>query len=206
MKIYLARHGETEYNRKRLLMGQKDIPLNKKGVKQAEKLAKYMKDKGITAIYSSDLSRAFKTAEIIGEELNLPVTEFGEFKEHSLGNLDGSEWTEEMELMTKEEFGKLMSSAGAENVNEFYDRVWNKFNDVVENHQKGENLLLVMHGGCTRAIIMNILKTSEEIFSSLRQFNACVNIIIYDENRIRSKFIIEKINECNHLEEHMTHS
>jgi broad specificity phosphatase PhoE len=206
MKIYVARHGETEYNRKKLLMGQKDIPLNEKGVKQAEKLAKFMKDKGVTAIYSSDLSRAFKTAEIVGKELNLPVTRFKEFMEHSLGKLNGSEWTEEMELMDKEEFEELMYSEGAENVNEFYDRVWSKFKEVVENHPKDGNLLLVMHGGCTRAIIMNILKTSEDIFSTLNQYNACVNTIIYDEKRVRSKYIIEKINECAHLEEHMTHS
>ncbi|NPD90438.1 MAG: histidine phosphatase family protein [Asgard group archaeon] len=206
MKIYLVRHGETEYNRKKLLMGQKDIPLNEKGVKQAEKLAKYMKNKVLTAIYSSDLSRAFKTAEIIAEEVDLPVIRVQEFKEHSLGNLDGTEWTEEMEIMTREEFEVWMYDEGAEDMDEFYNRVWKKFLEIVENHPKDENLLLVMHGGCTRVIIKQILNATEDLFASLSQYNACINIIKYNEKRVRFKFIIEKINECHHLEEHMTHS
>ncbi len=204
MKIYLARHGETEYNRKRLLMGQMDIPLNKKGVKQAEKLAKSLKDKEITAIYSSDLSRAFKTAEIIGEELKLPVNGVTEFQEHSLGKMDGTEWTEEFEVMTKEEFEELMLKEGAEDLDKFYDRVWDKFQKIVENHPKEKNLLLVMHGGCTRVIIMKILKATDDLFASLRQNNACINIITYNEKRTRFKYIIEKVNECTHLEEYIT--
>ena len=186
-------------------MGQKDIPLNEKGVKQAEKLAKYMKDKGVTAIYSSDLSRASKTAEIIAEELKLPVIEVSDFKEHTLGNLDGTEWTEEFEVMTTEEFEEVMYKEGAENLEVFYDRVWSKFLQITENHPKDENLLLVMHGGCTRVIIMRILNASDDLFASLRQNNACVNIITYKEKRKRFKFIIEKINECHHLEEYKTH-
>ncbi|MCG3220959.1 MAG: histidine phosphatase family protein [Candidatus Heimdallarchaeota archaeon] len=201
MKIYLARHGETEYNRKRLIMGQLDIPLNEKGVKQAEKLAKSLKDKRITAIYSSDLSRAYKTAEIISEELKLPVTGVTEFKEHTLGKLDGTDWTEEYEVMTLDEFEKVMMKEGAEELEIFYDRVWNKFLQVVENHPIDENLLIVMHGGCTRVIIMKILKASDDLFASLSQNNACFNIITYKEKRPRFKFIIEKINECCHLEE-----
>ena len=203
MKIYVARHGETEYNRKRLLMGQIDIPLNEKGVKQAEKLAKSLKNKGITAIYSSDLSRAFNTAEIVGEELQLPVTGVKDFQEHSLGKLDGSKWTEEFETMTKEEFEELMLEAGAEDLEYFYNRVWNRFQEVVENHPIDENLLLVMHGGCTRVIIMKILNAEDDLFASLSQHNACLNIITYNEKRPRFRYVIEKINECHHLDELM---
>ncbi len=206
MKIYVARHGETEYNRKRLLMGQMDIPLNEKGVKQAEKLAKSLKNKGITAIYSSDLSRAFKTAEIVGEELGLPIKGVKDFQEHSLGKLDGSEWTDEFETMTKEEFEEHMMDAGAEDLDEFYNRVWNKFQEVVGNHPVDENLLLVMHGGCTRVIIMKILKAKDDLFASLSQHNACLNIITYNEKRPRFRYVIEKINECHHLDEHMTNN
>jgi broad specificity phosphatase PhoE len=181
-------------------MGQLDIPLNEKGVKQAEMLAKSLKDKGITAIYSSTLSRAYKTAEIIGEELKLPVKGVKEFIEHSLGKLDGTPWSEELENTTPEEFEQLIIREGAEDLNYFFNRVWNKFIEIVENHSDDENLLLVMHGGCTRTIIMKILNATDDIFSCLRQNNACYNIITYNEKKSKFRFLIEKVNECAHLE------
>ena len=65
MNIILVRHGETDYNRDRLLMGQLDIPLNDKGLTQAKTVAKVLVEKNISQIYTSDLQRATKTAEII---------------------------------------------------------------------------------------------------------------------------------------------
>ncbi len=203
MQIYVARHGETDYNRTRRLMGQLDIPLNEKGVKQAEMLAKSLKDKGITAIYSSTLSRAYKTAEIIGEELQLSIVGVEEFIEHSFGKLDGTEWSEELENLTSEEFEQLVIKEGAEDLNYFYNRVWDKFIEIVKSHSDDSNLLLVMHGGCTRTIIMKILNATDDIFSCLRQNNACFNIITYNEKKSQFKFLIEKVNECGHLEDFM---
>ena len=75
---------------------------------------------------------------------------------------------------------------------------------IVHPNGQVENLLLVMHGGCTRVIIMKILKATDDLFASLRQNNACVNIITYNEQRTRFKYILEKVNECTHLEEYIT--
>lgn len=205
MKIYLVRHGETDYNKKKLLMGQMDIPMNELGIEQAKRLAAALENKGITSIYSSDLSRAFKTAEIITERLNLYVTPVKEFREHSLGDLDGSEWTEELEDMSQEDFEKLMVEVNAENLDSFYNRVWDKFLETVEKHPKNGNLLLVMHGGCTRAILMRILNTTDDIFSTIRQNNCCINIISYYNEKKRNKFVIEKLNDTNHLHEYKSH-
>lgn len=67
MKIYFIRHGETDYNRKKLFQGQVDIPLNENGVEQAQKAAAAVKKLGLSFDYafSSPLSRAFRTVEIV---------------------------------------------------------------------------------------------------------------------------------------------
>ena len=65
-KLYLVRHGETDYNNSLRFQGQIDIPLNQKGIEQAEKVAGFLKDIPLQAIYSSSLKRARTTAEIIG--------------------------------------------------------------------------------------------------------------------------------------------
>ncbi len=67
MKIYFIRHGETDYNRKKLFQGQVDIPLNENGIEQAQRAAKVVKKMGLSFDYafSSPLSRAYRTVEIV---------------------------------------------------------------------------------------------------------------------------------------------
>ena len=65
--IYIVRHGETDNNKKRVLQGRSDLPLNEVGIKQAEKVKEYFAEKDVQfdKVYSSPLIRAIKTAQII---------------------------------------------------------------------------------------------------------------------------------------------
>jgi len=65
--IYIIRHGETDNNKKRVLQGRSDLPLNEAGAKQADKVKDYFAEKGIQfdKVYSSPLIRAVRTAQII---------------------------------------------------------------------------------------------------------------------------------------------
>ena len=65
MDIYLIRHGETDYNKKKRLQGVTDIPLNAQGIALAEKTAAGLRDISFDRIYTSPLIRARRTAEII---------------------------------------------------------------------------------------------------------------------------------------------
>ena len=70
MKIYLMRHGETEYNRVGRLQGQSDIPLNEFGIQLAEKTAEGLKSVSFDAVFSSPLQRALETARIAEKIVN----------------------------------------------------------------------------------------------------------------------------------------
>ena len=70
--LYLARHGETDWNSAGRLQGQTDIPLNETGRSQARLLGQRLQGLGITSVGSSDLVRARETAEIIARGLELP--------------------------------------------------------------------------------------------------------------------------------------
>ena len=65
MKLYLIRHGQTEWNRSRKLQGQADIPLNSAGRAEAEKLAVALQKHTFRRAFSSPLCRAMQTAEIV---------------------------------------------------------------------------------------------------------------------------------------------
>ena len=72
-EIILARHGETEWNVKDIFRGLADIALSNNGLKQAEKLARYLSSRKIEAVYSSPLQRARQTAELIARHHRLDV-------------------------------------------------------------------------------------------------------------------------------------
>lgn len=88
--VYLARHGETDWNRAGRWQGATDIPLNDLGRAQARALAERLRALGVTRVHASDLSRAHETATIVAAELGVA---FGEtsarFRERSFGVFEG---------------------------------------------------------------------------------------------------------------------
>lgn len=90
-KIYLVRHGETDYNKNGLLQGIIDIPLNDTGIEQAKKAGEFLKDKKIQAFYSSYLTRAKNTAEYSAKHYDLNVIIYPNLHEVDLGILSGND-------------------------------------------------------------------------------------------------------------------
>jgi len=199
-KIYLIRHGTTDYGVKNYTTGHKDIPLNEIGKGQAQATAKFLKDKGISKIFSSSLSRASETAKIIASELGLSVREYDELMERSAGKLDGVPFTEFFDTFKKVgDFEQMMVQAGGESSEKFKSRVWRKLLEIIQNNEDHENILIVAHGGVTRLILLEILKSN--LGAGIHQGNCCINIIEYDNERDdKFDFIIALVNYTDHLD------
>ncbi|MBR2725618.1 histidine phosphatase family protein [Candidatus Saccharibacteria bacterium] len=88
MKLYLARHGETDWNLQHKMQGQVDVPLNKTGIKQAKKLKETLKNYNFDICYCSPLKRAIKTAEIATDGRTKIIFD-DNLKERSYGKLEG---------------------------------------------------------------------------------------------------------------------
>ena len=104
MKLYLTRHGETDWNLASRIQGKTDIPLNERGRQQARELAEMLKERRLSLdrIYTSKLSRARETAEIVGKELRLPVTILEGIEEMDLGKWEGYTWKQVRESFSGE--------------------------------------------------------------------------------------------------------
>jgi broad specificity phosphatase PhoE len=88
-RLFLFRHGETDWNRERRLQGLTDIPLNETGRTQAKDLAERLRPHALEAIVTSDLVRAAGTARIVADALGIPVYVATDLREGSLGEAEG---------------------------------------------------------------------------------------------------------------------
>ncbi|MCF0117234.1 MAG: histidine phosphatase family protein, partial [Bacilli bacterium] len=89
MKIYLMRHGQTDWNVKRLVQGRTDTDLNDNGIAQAYEAASLLKEIKLDIILSSPLKRAYKTSLIIAKDKNIPSHCIESLLEMSFGDLEG---------------------------------------------------------------------------------------------------------------------
>lgn len=156
IEVIAVRHGETEWNRIRRLQGHTDIPLNATGIAQASRLAAALAGEAITAIHSSDLSRASRTAGPIAAALQLPVTRNALLRERNYGVLEGQMYAEIVEHHPFEAEQLRLRNAthtieGGESQETFHRRVVDTVTAiVVAEHARVRGdikLLIVTHGG-----------------------------------------------------------
>jgi broad specificity phosphatase PhoE len=88
-KIYLFRHGQTDWNKEGRFQGHTDIPLNSNGEQEANELKAFVNQLKPDMLVSSDLIRAQRTAQIINSELNLPIVTTSALRETHLGDAEG---------------------------------------------------------------------------------------------------------------------
>jgi probable phosphoglycerate mutase len=153
--IYLARHGETDWNRELRWQGHSDPPLNDRGRGQATKLAEAFAGAKLAAVYSSDLRRASETAEIVASRLNLRVRVDPRLREIDVGSWEGFTRAElearsPVAVARWEEHGER-GWEGGESHQEMLARVRDSVRSIAERHD-GEKVLVVAHGGPIRAL------------------------------------------------------
>ncbi|CAM4165010.1 histidine phosphatase family protein [Lacicoccus alkaliphilus] len=145
-KIFLVRHGVTEFNQSLRLQGSSDIPLNASGIDQAKKAREFFKDENIEIMLSSPLSRAYKTAEIINEHHNLDIKVFDELKEQYFGPLEG-EHIENIRLRYPQ--GDL---PGAESFKSLTGRT-RRMMAYIEEHHMGKNVMVTAHSRTIKSFL-----------------------------------------------------
>ncbi len=164
VKIILIRHGITDWNLARRYQGHTDIPLNEKGREQARELASMLAKEPIDVIYSSDLSRAYETAQIIAEGRNIPIQKSKTLRETHFGQWEGltmdeiySKCPEDVTRLKKDPVhGKR---PGGESRKMMYERVKTTLEKIIRDHP-GKTVAVVSHQGALAAAVCAL--TGEE--------------------------------------------
>ncbi len=157
--FYLTRHGQTDSNLSGILQGQSlDAPLNEKGINQARRIGEFLKDtdRSIDRIISSDLIRAYQTAEIIGEILGVEIETDVRLREMNYGGWEGN-FLEEL-LKTPEgktwiENPSKWQIENSETVKAVQDRI---VAAIIDYLQRFEHPLVVSHGITISAFLLYV--------------------------------------------------
>ena len=202
MKIFLVRHGETEWNRINRFQGISDIPLNTKGKAQVEALAQALKDETIDVVYSSPLIRAGETAKAIRhfhpsslyfEEEGLKEMDLGDFE-----GMDASLWAKQYPEFRKKwrESPASIKLPGGESLKGVQIRAVKTLERIIQNHNPETTLLICSHNFVIHAILCHALEMSLDNFREIKQETAALNLLYKNDDRL----VVEKVNEVSHLQ------
>lgn len=162
MKIYLVRHGQTDWNAAGKIQGQTDIGLNSIGIAQAAELGARLKSEelNISAIYSSPLIRARQTAEALSSALDKEVILVDDLREMAFGDWEGCRFDDLREADPvyfdnwRLHRGTERIPGGGECYNDLMSRVVPAICSVIKTgSQENKDLLFVTHG----AVLMSLM-------------------------------------------------
>ncbi len=167
-RIIAVRHGETAWNVDARIQGQMDIGLNDKGRQQALRVGKALSGEPISAIYSSDLGRAFDTARSIAEVAGMQVVPHTGLRERGFGMFEGKTFDEIQETWPdhathwRKRIPDWEPPEGGESLLQLRERVSRTAQALAARHT-GEQIVMVAHGGVLDTLYR--LATGQEVNS-----------------------------------------
>lgn len=205
MNLYLIRHGRQNSD-----LCNVNVPLCDAGKKQAELVAKRLKNYQIGMIFSSDLIRAQETAAIINQTLRVPHRIDERLREISFGQLEGLSNSEILQqygdfIREKNKRDRDIAYPGGECGKDVFKRgkkaldEWTTKARELESYQ---NIAVVTHGGWIRAMLAGILSNdfSKKLMFAKDLENCSITQIRIEQTDTEDKFYIERVNDFAHLE------
>lgn len=155
-KIVLVRHGESEGNAKGIFTGWLDVGLTDNGRNQAEALYQRLESENFDAVYSSDLIRAYETAQLAWDEKRMPIKRDEQLREKHFGALEGLKF-DEISKRYPEIVDAWKNSdynfpiPDGESFQAFYNRVIERYEKIKDS--KEQRVLIFAHSGVIQAIL-----------------------------------------------------
>ncbi len=200
MKIYLIRHGQTDWNLEGKIQGRYDVSLNETGSKQAELLAMGMDKRPVVQIFSSRQKRALETAQAVGRRQHVAVTVIDGLEEVEFGEWEGKTW-DEISREYPEEFKVWCTEPaeivppGGESRPQIYRRIGNALKEILRR-SRGD-IAIVSHGAALAYMVSIMLEKELGDHDEIIVKNASISTVEYD--RETGKFHMAEANDVSHL-------
>lgn len=195
MKLYMIRHGQTDWNRQHLLQGWTDIPLNENGRTLAAKTAGGLKDIPFDRVYTSPLIRAKETARLALGGRDIPTIEDRRIIEVGFGKLEGFSWSHDPESADGKRIREFFAhpesyrpAAGGESFQDVMDRTGAFLEDITHREELADKTILVSTHGCALRGLLNHKRPSftlQDYWGSGVPDNCSVSIAEYTDGTLR---------------------
>ncbi len=199
-RILLIRHGHVDWNTRSVYAGWANVELDARGKREARALAERLKATDLAAVYSSDLDRAHRTAEIIADPHGIDVSTVEGLREINCGECEGLTVSEIEEKYGRDAFNAWKTNPeshripGGETFGEMRDRARAEIERIAEAH-RGQTVAVVAHKCVNRVLICEWLGLSIEHYREIEQQNTAINGIVVDGNRV----VVETVNDVCHI-------
>lgn len=182
--LYLARHGQTQWNKVHRFQGQLDSELTPTGKQQSVQLAECLISKEIDLIVSSSLGRAIASAKICQQKLTVPVISVDGLNERNLGHWQG-QYVDDIKSDKSyheilHQFTEL-NPLGGESALTCGERIYQTLKSLALNYQNN-NLLIIFHGEALRCLLAKLGESSTDNAYQLFS-NGCLVQLSYDHNK-----------------------
>ena len=192
--LYLVRHGETDYNRNGIVQGRGvDAPLNERGRRQAEALARRFAAVPLDALYASPLRRALATAEAVRRyHPDVPFYQLADLAEMDWGDLEGKPYAPPYDEQIRAIYEHWRAGdydypvPGGESILDVQRRALRALETILTRHE-GETVLVVTHGRFLRILLASVLpEYGLARMEALPHTNTAVNHLVYENGRFRA--------------------
>jgi probable phosphoglycerate mutase len=183
-QLVVLRHGRTAWNATGRFLGQADIPLDERGLAQAEQAAGVLAELAPSAIYSSDLARARQTAAPLARRCGLPVVTDQRLREIHVGSWEGLTIEEALQVMGPHDARRWLAgedvrrSSTGETVAEVGERAGAALDEIGLAAPSGTTVVAVMHGLAARAGVCALLGLPMASWKRLSGLHNCGWIIV----------------------------
>ena len=199
-KIYLIRHGQTDYNLKGIVQGSGvNASLNETGQKQAQAFFEKYQSIPFKKVYTSVLNRSIESVQKF-IDAGIPWESYPGLNEISWGNRDGKIVGPEDDKFYKEVVGEWkkgnvhICSEGGESPLDVEKRIKEVMDIIVSRHDE-DVILICMHGRAMRILLASLLRKDLSCMDEFTHENLCLYLINFSEG----KFIVEKASDVEHL-------
>ncbi len=195
--LYLVRHGETDYNRRRILQGRCiNSSLNATGRRQARALARRLAGVPLDAVYTSTLDRAAQTAEIVLEgRAPVPLFRLPGLDEMSWGVYEGRPATDDMQRYLDAMYARWAAGVfdepveGGESILDVQTRALEALDHITARHA-GQTVLVVAHGRLLRVLLASVLEGyGLARMHEIEHANTCVNQLHHQAGRYEAHLL-----------------
>ncbi|MDO4268292.1 MAG: histidine phosphatase family protein [Eubacteriales bacterium] len=193
MKLYIIRHGETDWNVIGRLQGQTDIPLNENGIRLAGITGQALSQIPFDFAISSPLKRALQTAQLVLEGRNVPIFLDDRIREISFGSWEGLGCRSHNFEIPSDHFDDFFSdpfhfqpAADGETINDLCARTRDFWQDLISRRDWSDKTILIASHGCAcRAILNNVYENKQDFWHGHVPPNCAVNIVSVQDGKAR---------------------